>query len=405
MAALAVGPEHQVARVAISFPILLLFMAQSWYRQWDIQWGHRYAMECLSFAMMFDWIDRVLLSNPDREGWYKIHYGKGAALQKEKDETANGKMNGNGKAVAPRKRYEIIPGGAGTTFWSRMWWGARLSVTNRYVGWSCQVKNINMEVPSDYPRLLFIARKTLRLAIFYICNDIIVCHSAASPYGTFEVLEKSGQKFVQLLPADPAMFHIRFWYAWVQIIICFVNLEIMHTLYAIISVSSGLANPRDCPSGFGRLRDLWSVRQAWSSVWHQQCRRLCAAPSLWLARNGLGLKKGSFASKYVQLFAAFTITGAVHAFGSMMIAHSWDDTGSWRFFLTQAAIIMVEDHVIALGKKLGCRDSARWRLLGFVWVVLIMGCTFEDYFRHMVRQKVWVHGYMPDFFGIGPKRP
>lgn len=153
MAALAVGPEHQVARVAISFPILLLFMAQSWYRQWDIQWGHRYAMECLSFAMMFDWIDRVLLSNPDREGWYKIHYGKGAALQKEKDETANGKMNGNGKAVAPRKRYEIIPGGAGTTFWSRMWWGARLSVTNRYVGWSCQVKNINMEVPSDYPRL------------------------------------------------------------------------------------------------------------------------------------------------------------------------------------------------------------------------------------------------------------
>jgi hypothetical protein len=183
-----------------------------------------------------------------------------------------------------------------------------------------------------------------------------------------------------------------------------MSLETMHTCYGIFSVMVGLANPRDCPSGFGRLRDLWSVRQAWSVVWHQQMRRICSAPSLWLARDALRLRKGSFASKYVQLFITFANSAMVHGGGSMLIARSLEDDGAFRFFMAQAAIIFVEDHLIALGKRLGFKDALGWRVLGFLWTVLMIGSTCEDWFRKTIEHGIWIHAATPDLLGIGPKQ-
>lgn len=149
--ALAVGPRYQFVRVFISAPLLALLVVQSLYRECDGGWGQQYALNVMVCGMVFQYIDWILLQSPDKEGWHKIQYGQEEVGKKtDKDELANDKMNGKG---AVRKRYENLSGGAGTTFWSRLWWAIRLSLTNRYVGWSNQVKNINMEVPPTYPRL------------------------------------------------------------------------------------------------------------------------------------------------------------------------------------------------------------------------------------------------------------
>ena len=61
---------------------------------------------------------------------------------------------------------------------------------------------------------------------------------------------------------EPFLYRLKF--TWVYVVLTYVSLELMSTMYGIVSVASGLARPVDCPSMFGDLRELWSVRQAWS---------------------------------------------------------------------------------------------------------------------------------------------
>lgn len=247
----------------------------------------------------------------------------------------------------------------------------------------------------------YIARKSGRLLLLFVAHDIVKAYVAACPYGTYLDLERSGEKPHQHFPAD-APFSVRLWYTWVNITLFFLGLELISVVYSIVSVMFGLANPRDCPSAFGYLRDLWSMRQAWSAVWHQLIRRICNAPSVWLAREVLGLKKGSFGSKYVQLFGTFGVSGFLHAVAAMLVNRSLDDDGAMRFFLTQAAIIFVEDHVIDFGKRMGLKDSWYWRALGFLWVVFSFTWN-DDWFKNMIARGIWVGDRTVDIFGIGPK--
>jgi hypothetical protein len=132
-------------------------------------------------------------------------------------------------------------------------------------------------------------------------------------------------------------------------------------------------------------------------------RRLCSAPGIFLARDVMHLRKGSFASKYLQLFVGFGISGVAHAGASMLIHRSLEDDGAFAVFIGQAVIIMIEDHIIGLGKRLGFKDSVFWRLVGFVWTVLAIGASTEKWTSNVVGHGMWVHDRKPDYFGIGPK--
>lgn len=133
------------------------------------------------------------------------------------------------------------------------------------------------------------------------------------------------------------------------------------------------------------------------------CRRICSAPGTLLVRDVLHLRKGSFASKYVQLYAGFAVSAITHGGAAVLMHAAWVDDGSLGFFLGQATIIMVEDHVIDLGKHMGFRDSIVWRLVGFVWTVFAFGVALVPYAGPAVDQAMWVHQATPDWFGIAPK--
>lgn len=53
-------------------------------------------------------------------------------------------------------------------------------------------------------------------------------------------------------------------YIWAQITLTYLSLELMNTVNGIVQVTIGIANPRDCPSAFGDLKELITVRQAWA---------------------------------------------------------------------------------------------------------------------------------------------
>jgi hypothetical protein len=122
-----------------------------------------------------------------------------------------------------------------------------------------------------------------------------------------------------------------------------------------------------------------------------------------MARDVLGLRKGSFASKYLQLFVGFGISGLVHGVASMLVNREFDDDGALKCFLLQAAIIMVEDHVVGLAKAMGFRDGVFWRLGGLLWMVGALGWSLEEWTGRNIARGVWVHNRELDLFGIGPK--
>lgn len=51
-----------------------------------------------------------------------------------------------------------------------------------------------------------------------------------------------------------------------------------------------------------------------------------------------------------------------------MVDRRWTGSSYW-YFLAQAAVITLEDAVVALGRRVGIRDSRAARGLGYAWTV------------------------------------
>lgn len=106
----------------------------------------------------------------------------------------------------------------------------------------------------------FLARKLPRAALFYVLRDVVNSYTAASPHGTW--LDIAHRDPVVSFEQEPFLY--RFKFTWVYVVLTYVSLELMATLYGIVSVVSGLARPVDCPGMFGDLRECYNVRRAWS---------------------------------------------------------------------------------------------------------------------------------------------
>lgn len=106
----------------------------------------------------------------------------------------------------------------------------------------------------------FLIRKSIRAAVFYLAKDAMYSYTASSPHGSW--VDIASLKPVHGYANYP--FLHRFWFTWVHIVLTYVSLELYNTLAGIVSVALGLAKPSECPSMFGDLKGLWSVRRAWS---------------------------------------------------------------------------------------------------------------------------------------------
>ena len=147
--ALAVPPHYHFFRVAVSFPILVVLIAQSWYKERDPKaFSDDYALEILMLCGALTWVNWVGISMPDRGRWRKIRYSDGGGRKSKGGKGENGMPN-----VIETKSDEAWLEEYPTTFWKRLWWATRLASTFRHVGWNSQAKNTPMEVPGNYSRM------------------------------------------------------------------------------------------------------------------------------------------------------------------------------------------------------------------------------------------------------------
>ncbi|KAF2190399.1 hypothetical protein K469DRAFT_623462 [Zopfia rhizophila CBS 207.26] len=369
------GMQPGLARVIATLPTLVFLVAQSAIRKDSQYFGDEYSMNCLVTAMVFVYVDWILLASPDKERWHKIRY--------------------DGKQNTVSRKIDAVP----SSFLQRVWWGICLATTNRYMGWSNQIKNVPVEVPADYPRWLFIVRKSLRVVFLFLIENSLESYTASTPHGAYRGFE------IGKVPIGYDTYPIsrQFALSWIHIVITYTSLEMLNCVYGILAVLLYFASPRDCPSMFGDLREMYTVRKSWSVVWHQMMRRVCSTPGIFLVRDVLRLRKGSFASKYLQLFVGFFVSAIIHGGASMLCNRSFEMNHEFAFFIAQAVIIMIEDHTIDFGRYIGLRDSIGWRLIGHVWCIAWVGLSSAPYSSAMISHGLWVHKRGLDVFGIGPQ--
>lgn len=369
---LALATRPGIYRTLVTLPIMMLLLLQLPLRREKGNFGDDYPLGFMVLTLAFTYFDWIVLANPDREQWHKIR--------------------GETKEKREHDRNDGVP----STFMQRLWWAARLTIYLRGTGWSHQSKNVPDGHPADYPKLKFALRKIFRAVFFFFLQDTACAYTASTPYGSYRGMEKTTVGFMS------APFKTQFLLSWVQIILTYSTLEMMNCLIGVVSVLSGLAPPNECPRLFGDLRDMYTVRRSWSVTWHQIMRRICSMSGIFLARDVFHLAKGTFASKYLQLFVGFLVSGTAHSGAAMANARTFRDNGEISFFIAQAVIILIEDHIIDFGRKLGVQDSRTLRILGHLWTIMWFGYSLRPWASGMVGKGLWIHNRSVDIFGIGP---
>jgi hypothetical protein len=101
----------------------------------------------------------------------------------------------------------------------------------------------------------------------------------------------------------------------------------------------------------------------------------------------LHLKRGANASSYVQLYTAFFLSGIIHWMGDYKLLGNWSG-GGLRFFMLQAVAIMCEDGVIALASNVVGLKGRRWRLLGYLWVLMWFAYSVPAWMDPMIKGRM-----------------
>jgi hypothetical protein len=165
--------------------------------------------------------------------------------------------------------------------------------------------------------------------------------------------------------------------------------KINYLCASIITVAIGMYEPKDWPPVFGQLKDAYTVRQFWGTVYHQFTRKAWSAYSIYLSRDVFGFKKGSFGSNYTQLIVAFILTYIYHVHASLLLLGR--DSGEFAFFFGQILAIVVEDQVIKAAKNLGIRGHApAWRILGCLWTFGCLMYSIRPYANGACINGMWL---------------
>ncbi|KAL1670067.1 membrane bound O-acyl transferase family-domain-containing protein [Schizophyllum commune] len=239
-------------------------------------------------------------------------------------------------------------------FGKRLWWATCLLWASRGVGWTTAIPHLP-QMPHFRSRKDFIISRLSNTAFFYLLTDCCGTYFEQNPLTSWRAAERlpisSQGVLFQCITITVTVIH--FW----------ANSQMMYSELSIIAALLG-QEPRDWPPMWGDLGEAYTLRKIWGRVWHQLMRRYVASTGKAVV-NLLGIKRGTNASSYTQLYIGFLASGLTHVWGDRQI----DVTvgRSIPFFLLQAVAITFEDGIIAVGRTLGIKESTATRLVGRVW--------------------------------------
>ena len=155
----------------------------------------------------------------------------------------------------------------------------------------------------------------------------------------------------------------------------YAEFEIVHQLYASISVSIGIDDPEDWPPLYGSIKDTFTLRHFWGRFWHRLVYRSYGAYGRLLSHEVLRVKKGSAMDRFVRNGTVFFLSGCAHAAVTWRLGFTcgyWEDI-SW--FTGNFLAMYAEEAFFALvtgwlGEDVWKRPAIKtWgRAMGYLWV-------------------------------------
>jgi hypothetical protein len=136
----------------------------------------------------------------------------------------------------------------------------------------------------------------------------------------------------------------------------YFSLRTIQAILSIIFTSIGYTTPSMWRPVFGTIIYDTTVRDRWGKGWHQLIRGSVASPGKWLCKQ-LSFEKGSFKSKYTQLYVGMFVSAVAHSRpASPTTSYPYIE---YVFFLLQATYIMAEDHLTDWFEKKGYTNNGQ----------------------------------------------
>jgi hypothetical protein len=259
-----------------------------------------------------------------------------------------------GGPTSSRGGNQVLP--SRTPAGSRLIWAGQVALNQRWTNSAWAIKNIppfSSRQPEYVPsRSRFVAQRLSIAAATYIVVNILSSGEA------------DATELQSLFSQDSVPLFSRMSQVTVEEIAqrCIVTLTVWATTYCILTtiynvisafvVGVHLYEPSDWRPLFGSLGQLNSVRRFWNGFWQQGMRTRFSHPAHYIVYHLFGMRHGRLWSRYMFIFLAFAVSGAVHAVGDLAAGISLRDSGSIHFFCVQAAAIMFEDTAHALVRTL-----------------------------------------------------
>ncbi|CAI6342065.1 unnamed protein product [Periconia digitata] len=145
-------------------------------------------------------------------------------------------------------------------------------------------------------------------------------------------------------------------------------LQMTYCTLSIVAVATHLTGVEVWPPIMGSFSDIYSIRRFWGCFWHQTFRQRIGSPAYFLTYNIFRLRRGGLTGRYLNLFLSWIISGALHVAEEYGAGVDLGQSGSMRFFCTQAAGIVLEDAVGAVFRRFTVPRQRRWtKFVGYVW--------------------------------------
>ncbi|KAF8993368.1 membrane bound O-acyl transferase family-domain-containing protein [Cyathus striatus] len=248
--------------------------------------------------------------------------------------------------------------------WDRSKWALDFMFNYRLIGWTHEPRHVLPPHPTE-SKWQFVRSGIVKCIMYYALCDI------AQTLIWYTPLHKWRE--TSIMAIGFRVMHTAM-YAFTGSL----GPNIVYTAASIIAVTISLTDPSEWPPVLGRWSDAYTVRRFWGRTWHQCLRRIFSSHGDFVAYRLLRLEKGTSLGTNVQRYAAFGLSGLLHAIGDygMFRSRFSELSGSMTFFLLQATAIMLEQEI---GKLLGVKAGKWTRRMGYVWTFCWFVLTFPPW--------------------------
>jgi len=158
----------------------------------------------------------------------------------------------------------------------------------------------------------------------------------------------------------------------------YVQLTILHDIFAAVFVGAGLDEPREWPPLFGDIREAYTIRRLWS----RYCDRLFYRTMSCWAREILRRVKvwggtGTTWNKLILIIAVFALSAGIHLVAAKVVGRDCGLQQEALWWLINTLAVLVEAAVETIVSNLVSpptwwarnKQPPLWaRLLGYLWV-------------------------------------